>query len=252
MMLSLIEERPGRRPHTTNIDVDNLPATIGKSPEATYPIAVGVDPRTTYFRSVSRIHATLYKDSEGEIWLQDGSGQKPSENGCYHHGRRIYNPIRFYPGLQVELFPAISGYRLYVEMPSTKADGMEFETMGLEHEFLEQELKTADERVEQLTWAVSDLKQRLEQTSKFAHTLNNSIQVVQNELTKQQRVNLAQDAREKILRRILIAIAVLGFISAWVLLGGDQESLEWIGKVVVSVISFLGLIYGLREAKLDN
>ncbi|WP_031291818.1 hypothetical protein, partial [Leptolyngbya sp. Heron Island J] len=75
-MLKIVECRPGRAQQSTPIDLENLPATIGKGQGDTYQMAVGVDPRSIYFQSLSRVHATLYREGD-DIWLRDGNG-KPS------------------------------------------------------------------------------------------------------------------------------------------------------------------------------
>ena len=244
-MLKLVECRPGRSQHEVSIDLENLPATIGKGQGDTYQMAVGVDPRSIYFQSLSRVHATLYREGD-DIWLRDGNG-KPSTNGLFFNSRRIYNPVRLYPGIQIDIFPEVKGYHLYVQYEAKGGDGSEFTTLGLEHEFLAQELKTADERVEELTWVVADLKKRLEVNSREDHLLKEAIGKINTDLSDQKLQKNALSKQVKQLRRILIGIAVVMVASVWLLFGGDAESLELVGKAVVSLAGLFGVVMGFKE-----
>ena len=244
-MLKLVECRPGRSQHEVSIDLENLPATIGKGQGDTYQMAVGVDPRSIYFQSLSRVHATLYREGD-DIWLRDGNG-KPSTNGVFFHGRRVYNPVRLYPGIQVDLFPDVKGYHLYIEHETTGGDGSEFATLGLEHEFLSQELKTADERVEELTWVVADLKKRLEVTSREDHDLKQSMEEIRADQRALKSAKSALQEQLNRLKRILIGIAVVAIASAWLLFGGDTEALELLGKAVISIVGLFSFVMGVKD-----
>ena len=244
-MLKIIECRPGRSQHQVPIDLEKLPATIGKGQGDTYQMAVGVDPRSIYFQSLSRVHATLYREGD-DIWLRDGNG-KPSTNGLFFNSRRIYNPVRLYPGIQIDIFPEVKGYHLYVEYEATGGDGSEFATLGLEHEFLAQELKTADERVEELTWVVADPKKRLEVNSKEDYSLKQAIGEINTALSDQKLQKNALSKQVRQLRRILIGIAVVMVALSWLLFGGDAESLELVGKAVISLVGLFGVVMGVKD-----
>ncbi|MEM6353594.1 MAG: FHA domain-containing protein [Cyanobacteria bacterium P01_D01_bin.14] len=243
-MLTIIEDRPDRDAIKQEVDLNQLPATIGRGQKATYRMALGVDRRTTYFRALSRYHATIYRN-DGDLWIKDGA-QAPSENGIYVGGRRIQNPVRLYPGAEVELVPGIEGYRLFVICPPN-GDSDDFPTIGFEKEILQQELTVSDQKIEELTWTVSELQKKLNGTVKAAQTLNLKVNAVTVELKKQRQANDRQDRRLRFLKRLLLGVALVTAAATWLLLGGNTETLDLIGKGIISIISLVGAIASLNS-----
>lgn len=249
-MLKVIECRPGRPSNETTIDLSQGPATIGRGRDATIQVASGVDPRTVYFRTLSKIQATLYQEGDA-IFLKDG-GVKPSANGIFFKGRRTYAPIELYQGIEIELFPKAGDYHLLVAWPFDKAIVTEAETLIRERETLQKELMVADGEVERLTWTVSELEKKLNQNVQFSQKLNQRMRLVLEKLKQQQKSNQIQDQRLKLLKRVLVGFAIAAFAATWLMLGGDAETITLLGKLTISILSFLGLITGLKNGELSN
>ncbi|MBE9065138.1 FHA domain-containing protein [Leptolyngbya cf. ectocarpi LEGE 11479] len=248
-MLKLVECRPGKPQIEKPIDPSNGPVTIGRGSVANIRVALGVNPSLLYVQTLSKIQATVY-EKDGALFIKDG-GTKPSSNGIYYKGRRTYAPIELYQGIEVELFPLAGGYHLYVAWPFKKEGIVEADTLIIERENLEIQLEGAGEEVTRLTLVVSDLETKLDKTVQASHTLNRRTQVIYEELRKQQESKKTLSKQLRLLKKLLIIFCVVSFIVAWLMLGGDQETLAVLGKAIISVASIIGFIFGIKPGDVD-
>ncbi|MDV3352010.1 FHA domain-containing protein [Leptothoe sp. LEGE 181152] len=247
-MLQILEYRPGREtPIRHTINLARLPATIGRWDQATYPVAVGMDPRLVFVRSISRIHATVYREGD-QIMLKDG-GDQPSRNGLWRNGVQLNRPVRIYEGCEYALVPRTGDYGLLLKWPVTEPS-TDYPTLGLEDvDSLKAELKDSDEQIATLTTQVDQLTIQQGATQDTALSLQKEVITIKTELRTVKAKNLRQDSRLKQQNRWLLGLAIVVLGATSLLLFGDSDTLELICKTVLSIIGIVSAIAGFNHEK---
>lgn len=134
-MLKIIEYRANSEPIEKEVNLDNLPATVGRSHACDFTLGKGLTvkdrrnpqgPHELFLLSISKVHATIYLALD-KLFVKDG-GDTPSQNGIFRHGRVLREPTRIYPGMPTIQFILESekGYRVdlvwEIDLPSATED----------------------------------------------------------------------------------------------------------------------------------
>lgn len=225
------------------VDMDQLPATIGRGSLATYQVAQGLYPtKSPYAGTLSRIQATIYREND-QLWVKDG-GDSKSANGIYLLGRRQSEPVLLTEGIEVELAPWVDNCRLTVRW-MVPNEGDEFVTMTQANESLRTSLIQAIQEIAALKGESDGLMQELAAMQNSAALLTETVEENIAEVARVRAKNLEQDRQLLYFGAGACVMGGLLISVAWLLLGGDGAALKSLEGIAIGVIGLASAMAGL-------